>query len=111
MYVFGTVFLFQLGLTACSDGALEGQLAEANQKVEALQSELSQLQEEKPALIHTVFFWLNDGVTEEEKAAFVEGCRSLARIGAVQSAFIGPPAPTAAREVVDHSYDTALILH
>lgn len=110
-YLSGLALLLLLGVGACSDSKLEGQLSEANKELAAAQAALDQLKTERPVLVHTVFFWLKEGVSEEEKEAFVEGCRLLSRFESIQAAFIGPPAPTADREVVDHSFDTALILH
>ena len=65
----------------------------------------------KPSLIHTVFFWTNEGATEEQKKAFEEGLIKLGTCPQIQSYFWGPPAPTEAREVVDNTYDYAINVH
>ena len=64
----------------------------------------------KPGFIHTVFFWYNEGVSEEDKKQFMEGLRSLSTIESVRKFYIGPPAMTP-REVVDNSYQMALVVH
>lgn len=67
--------------------------------------------EPAPGLIHSVFFWLREDLTDEERNAFVEGNRSMSTIPSVRRLYFGPPAATEAREVVDNSFDYALILH
>ena len=61
-------------------------------------------------LRHIVFFWLKDGLTQEDKNLFFEGVKSLATIDSVEEAFIGSPANTPKRPVVDDSYDCSLIV-
>ena len=65
----------------------------------------------KPGLIHNVYFWLREDISEEEKASFMAGARSLGDIESVQAFYMGPHADTEAREVVDHSYDLSLVIH
>ena len=60
--------------------------------------------------IHTVFFWLNDSVTAEDKATFEEGLTELGTVPAILKSLYGIPAGTP-REVVDNSYDYALIVY
>lgn len=67
--------------------------------------------EDTPGLIHTVLFWLRDDLTEQERRAFVVDNQSLAEIPSVQRLYFGPPAATAARDVIDSTFDYALILH
>ncbi len=64
----------------------------------------------RPGFVHMVYFWLNDDVTETDRLAFHEGVQELAHCKTVQNAFIGPPAMTP-RDVVDNSYDYALLVH
>ena len=59
--------------------------------------------------VHTVYFWLKEGTTEAEKAAFEKGLASLGKIDTVQTIFFGPPAMTP-RDVVDNSYGYGLTL-
>lgn len=58
---------------------------------------------------HTVYFWLEDDLTDRDERAFVEGVQSLTEIDLVRDAFVGRPAGTD-REVVDNSYDYSLLL-
>lgn len=64
----------------------------------------------KPGLIHNVYFWLAEDITDEAKATFMDGARSLGTIESVQSFYMGPHADTEARDVVDHSYDLSLVI-
>jgi hypothetical protein len=61
-------------------------------------------------LTHTVFFWLREDAGAGDRAALEAGLRSLLPIPGALRAVIGRPAATAARPVVDHSYDFALEL-
>jgi len=67
-------------------------------------------QVQMPGFIHNVFFWLKEGTSVEEKASFLIALRKLAEIKTVRSLFAGTPAGTP-RNVVDNSYDFALIVH
>lgn len=69
------------------------------------------IRETDPGLIHSVFFWLREDLTDEERASFVAGNRSMTAIPSVRGLYFGPPAATEARDVVDNSFDYALILH
>jgi hypothetical protein len=59
-------------------------------------------------LIHTVIFWLKEGLTQEDRDLFFEGAKTLATIESVEQSFMGTPANTPKRPVVDDSYDCAL---
>lgn len=58
-------------------------------------------------MIHQVFFWLNDGV---DTAAFKKEASKLGLCPTVDQFFIGEPAPTEDRDVVDSSYQVACTL-
>ncbi|WP_299568707.1 Dabb family protein [uncultured Pedobacter sp.] len=60
-------------------------------------------------IAHHVLFWLKTDTTEEEKAAFLNGLKSLEDIEVVKSFHIGVPAPIE-RAVVDTTYTFSLIL-
>ncbi len=59
-------------------------------------------------LVHNVLFWLKEGLTETDRAAFREGLETLVNIDTAQDVLIGTPAETAARPVVDKSFDFML---
>jgi hypothetical protein len=59
--------------------------------------------------IHSVYFWLKPGLTEEQRAKFWESARSLTTIESVRHGFVGVPAATD-RPVIDRSYSCALIV-
>ena len=101
-------------LQNCGDAAqMEEQVQLLQEELEVKESTIDSLQQmvaAEPGFIHTVFFWFNDSVTEEQKNGFIEGLQSLKDVETVRDFHIGPPAGTP-REVVDNSYDYALILH
>lgn len=60
--------------------------------------------------IHSVYFWLKDGTSEEEKKVFFDTLDSLKKIKGIKKLYVMTPANTP-RDVVDNSYDFALIIH
>ncbi len=59
-------------------------------------------------LIHTVIFWLKKDLTQEDRDLFFDGVKTLEAIASVEQSFMGAPADTPKRPVVDDSYDCAL---
>ncbi len=59
-------------------------------------------------LIHSVFFWLKTELSAEQRASFVEGLESLGGIEALSGFYVGKPAATAKRPMIDDSYDYAI---
>ncbi len=59
-------------------------------------------------LVHSVFFWLKPDLTAEQRADFDRGVATLANIAAVEKVYIGKPARTEKRPVIDDSYSCAL---
>ena len=59
-------------------------------------------------LIHSVFFWLKPELTAAQRADFRRGVESLAAIQAIEKVYVGAPAATAQRSIIDHSYTVAL---
>lgn len=62
----------------------------------------------KPYLAHTVYFWLKEGTSEEDKIAFEKGLAKLGTVPNIQSFYWGAPASTEKRDVVDSSFDYAI---
>lgn len=59
-------------------------------------------------LVHTVYFWLKPELTPAQRAEFRAGVEKLAGIAAVEKVYVGSPANTAKRPVIDDSYSVAL---
>ncbi|THH41182.1 Dabb family protein [Neolewinella litorea] len=64
----------------------------------------------QPGMAHTVYFWLQEGLSEDELQSFEAGMRSLAASPTVRRVFVGKPAATPSRGVVDNSFDYSLVL-
>ncbi len=58
--------------------------------------------------IHTVYFWLNDKVTDDQRAAFVKGVEALSEIAGVRECRVGSASIPSERAVVDDSFDVSL---
>jgi hypothetical protein len=61
-------------------------------------------------LIHSVYFWLKDGITPREVATFEAGVRKLLTIDSVITGYVGTPASTADRPIIDRTYHYGLIV-
>lgn len=59
-------------------------------------------------LVHTVFFWFHGDVTEEENRDFYYELQKLQEIPQIIHGWIGVPAPTEERGVIDSSYDYSI---
>jgi hypothetical protein len=59
-------------------------------------------------LVHTVYFWLKPDLTAAQRADFRRGVESLGGIKAVDKIFVGTPAKTEKRPIIDDSYSVAL---
>src|SRR3954468_8402255 len=62
-------------------------------------------------MIHSVFFWLKNDLPAEQRAIFESELVRLKEIHYLVHGFVGKPAPTEKRPVVDHSFDYSLTLH
>lgn len=63
----------------------------------------------RATFIHTVFFYLNDEVTAEQKAAFEGGMKKLGTCPTIDNFRIGKPAMTP-RDIVDNGYGYSWIV-
>lgn len=61
-------------------------------------------------LVHHVFFWLKNAGNEGDRKELITGIQTLGGITQVKKIFIGTPAPTEERGVVDASYDVSELL-
>lgn len=59
-------------------------------------------------LVHSVYFWLKPELTSAQRAAFRQGVESLSGIKAVEAVYVGTPAATEKRPVIDDTYSFAL---
>lgn len=61
-------------------------------------------------LIHHVFFWLKNPNSKEDLEKLLEGLKTLSKIETVRKIYIGVPASTEKRDVVDSSYSASELL-
>ena len=59
-------------------------------------------------LVHTVYFWLKPELTEAQRADFRRGVESLAAIKSVDRIYVGTPAKTEKRPIIDDSFSLSL---
>ena len=59
-------------------------------------------------LIHTVLFWLKKGLTEGQINDFTEALETMKGIQHADAVYVGTPAATEKRPVIDTSYDYCL---
>lgn len=61
-------------------------------------------------LQHTVYFYLNEDVTDEQKEEFEDGIAKLLSIEEIYESHIGIPANTPERDVTDHSFGYSIFV-
>ena len=59
-------------------------------------------------LVHTVYFWLKPELSAAQRADFRRGVESLGAIKSVDKLYVGTPAKTTKRPIIDDSYSFAL---
>lgn len=59
-------------------------------------------------LVHTVYFWLKPELSQAQRADFRRAVELLGGIKAVDKIYVGTPAKTVKRPVIDDSYSLAL---
>lgn len=65
---------------------------------------------EKKAIIHHVFFWLKNPGSKEDLDKLLAGLQTLRKIKTVKQLYIGVPASTEKREVVDNSFSASELM-
>lgn len=76
--------------------------------VSTTQEQGSSSSDNERALVHTVYFWFTDDVSEEEHQNFYHELQKLSGITQIQESWIGVPADTEERGVIDRSYDYSI---
>jgi hypothetical protein len=61
-------------------------------------------------MIHNVYFWLKEGISDDDRKAFEEGLRGLFAVEEIDEGSFGKPAATPERPVTDHSFSYSLSL-
>lgn len=61
-------------------------------------------------LVHTVYFWLKPELDAQQRADFRRGVETLGTIKSVETIYVGTPAKTEKRPIIDDSYSVALTL-
>ena len=62
------------------------------------------------ALMHHVFFWLQEPENEAHKKHLVKALNDLLKVETIRLSHIGFPAGTESRDVVDHSYSVSYMV-
>jgi len=94
-----------------ADNNFKKEMDEMKNKLAETKKALATASNDETTFIHTVFFWMNENVTDEQKADFAKnGLEELKKIKSLHKVYYGPAAMTP-REVVDNSYDFAWICH
>jgi len=106
------MFLFLV--VSCKDSSITNEIKNLKSNLEKAETTIAEYKAKAGVaadfkFIHTVYFWLNEGIADDERQKFMKGLKSLGAIESVGKVIIGPPAGTP-REVVDNSYDYAYIV-
>jgi len=65
---------------------------------------------DKKSIIHHVFFWLKNPLSKEDLQKLLAGLKTLEQIKTVRKLYIGVPASTEKRDVVDNSYHVSELM-
>jgi len=78
--------------------------------ISSLSSFASRSKKSKPMLTHHVFFWLKDPASIADRDKLIKGLKTLKKIESIKQIYIGVPADTEKREVVDTSYSVSELM-
>ena len=73
-------------------------------------SSFKNLSMKEKGVIHHVFFWLKNPSSEDDKKKLITGLETLRKIKTVKKLFIGTPASTEKRDVVDNSFHVSELM-
>lgn len=65
---------------------------------------------QKKGIIHHVFFWLKNPGSKEDLDKLLAGLQTLRKIKVIKQMYIGVPASTEKRDVVDNSYHASELM-
>ena len=65
---------------------------------------------EKKGIIHHVFFWLKNPGSKEDLDKLLAGLQTLRKIKVIKKMYIGVPASTEKRDVVENSYQASELM-
>jgi|GEM_PF-6165666 len=63
-----------------------------------------------PYLVHSVYFWLNNDISPQDRHRFLAHLNKLSEIPTVDNFLIGPPGNTDERDIIDNSYDLGIVM-
>jgi len=64
----------------------------------------------KSSVIHHVFFWLKNPFSKEDQQKLIAGVKTLKQIKTVRQLFVGVPASTEKRDVVESNYHVSELI-
>ena len=76
----------------------------------AIKNDTKQNHMESGLIIHSVYFWLKEGITQEEEQEFLKFFDILKTIPGSKEIYIAKPAATHPRPVVDNSFSYHLLM-
>jgi hypothetical protein len=85
-------------------------IAKASMAGAAILTNVPSIMQKKNSLVHHVFFWLKNPSSKEDLQKLQAGLRTLGQIKEVRQLFIGVPASTEKRDVVENTYHVSELM-
>jgi hypothetical protein len=76
----------------------------------ALITNADPIMQKKNSIVHHVFFWLKNPSSRKDLEKLLAGVRTLKNIKTVRQLYVGVPASTEKRDVVDNSYHVSELM-